>query len=99
MKKNLSAVFAIGMLVFGNGCISKYSHAVSASNGTQGQPIEAEASGTGILMLSAPDLNAGDALKAKCPSGKISNVETQSKVRNLLLVQLYAVEARGVCTP
>ena len=50
-------------------------------------------------MLSAPDLNVSEQLKAKCPSGKLSNVETQSKMRNFLVVQLYAVDVRGICNP
>jgi hypothetical protein len=98
MKKVFSAGFAIGMLVLGSGCVNKYSHGVSSSPaGAAGNVVEAEASGVGILHLTAPDLNASEALKGKCSSGKLSNVETQAQVRELFIVQLYAVEVRGTC--
>jgi hypothetical protein len=99
MKKSVMAVLGIGLLALGNGCVAKYSHAVSASQATAGSTVEAEASGVGVLMLTAPDLNASEALKAKCPSGKLSNVETQSKMRNFFIVQLYGVDVRGICNP
>ena len=99
MKMSVMAVLGVGLLTLGNGCVMKYSHAVSASQATQGSTVEAEASGVGVLMLSAPDLNASDALKAKCPTGKLSNVETQSRMRNFLIVQLYGVDVRGICNP
>ena len=86
-------------MLLGNGCVAKYSHAVSASTAAGGQAIDGEASGVGILMLTAPDLNAADALKGKCPSGKISNVETQAQMRNILIVQLYSATVRATCTP
>ncbi|MFO0661498.1 MAG: hypothetical protein U0165_16950 [Polyangiaceae bacterium] len=49
--------------------------------------------------MTAPDLNASDALKGKCPSGKISNVETQAQMRDILVVQLYSATVRATCNP
>jgi hypothetical protein len=87
-----------GCAIFVSGCVSHYAHSVSASTSTQGAPVTAEASGTGILMLTVPDLDASDDLKAKCPSGKLSNVETQASVRNWFgIVQSYSVEVHGIC--
>ncbi|MFO0661497.1 MAG: hypothetical protein U0165_16945 [Polyangiaceae bacterium] len=48
MKK---ATFALlgALMLFGNGCVAKYSHAVSASTGSGGQAIDGEASGVGTF--------------------------------------------------
>jgi hypothetical protein len=98
MKKATFAV--LGAIMFlGTGCVAKYSHAVSASTAAGGQAIEGDGSGVGILHLTAPDLNASDALKGKCPSGKISNVETQAQMRDIFIVQLYSVSVRATCNP
>lgn len=97
MRKALSVVFAMGLLGLSTGCVQKYSHAVSASDAAAGSAVEAEASGIGILHLTAPDLNASDALKGKCASGKLSNVETQAQMRDIFIVQLYSVNVRGTC--
>jgi hypothetical protein len=99
MKRILSVVGLFGLLALGNGCVAHYSHAVSAGTGNEGSEVTGEDSGVGILMLTAPTLNAAADLKKKCPSGKLSNVETQATMRNVLIVQLYSVEAHGVCAP
>jgi hypothetical protein len=89
-----------GCAIFLSGCVAHFAHSVSASTSVQGSPVTAEASGTGILMLTAPDLDASDDLKAKCPSGKLSNVETSGSVRNWFgIVQAYSIEVHAICTP
>ncbi len=89
-----------GCAIFVSGCVAHYAHSISASASTQGAPVTAEASGVGILMLTAPDLDASDDLKSKCPSGKLSNVETQGSVRNWFgIVQAYSVEVHAICNP
>lgn len=99
--KSLMMVGAATLALFaGSGCVGKYTHGVSSSLAVTGTEVETEASGTGILHLTAPDLNASDELKGKCPSGKISNVETQGEVRDVIgIVQLYDVKVHAICNP
>jgi hypothetical protein len=99
MKRLALTAGFLATMSLGTGCVSHFSHSVSASASTQGTPVESEASGMGILMLTAPDLDASTELKAKCPSGKLSNVETQATMRNWFVVQAYSVTVKGICNP
>jgi hypothetical protein len=98
-KQIVLTVGFVACAFFGSGCVQHYSHAVSASTSTQGSPVVAEASGIGVLALTVPDLNASDELKTKCPSGKLSNVETTASMRNWFFVQAYSVEVHAICNP
>jgi hypothetical protein len=98
-KQIVLTVGFVACAFFGSACVQHYSHAVSASTSTQGSPVVAEASGIGVLALTVPDLNASDELKSKCPSGKLSNVETQASMRNWFFVQAYSVEVHAICNP
>ena len=99
VKKILTTVGLFGLLALGNGCVGHYAHAVSAGTGNEGTEVKGEDSGVGVLWLTAPTMNASPDLKEKCPSGKLSNVETQASRRDFFVVQLYSVEATGVCQP
>jgi hypothetical protein len=80
------------------GCITHYAHAVSDTTTTGGTPVEGYDEGAGFFLLWVPDLDAATDLRAKCPGGKVTGVETQGTVRNWFgVMQVYKVYARGLC--
>lgn len=84
MKKILTTVALFGVLALSTGCAGHYyAHAVSAGTGNAGTEVKGEDSGVGVLWLTAPTINASPDLKKKCPSGKLSNVETRASRRDL----------------
>jgi hypothetical protein len=99
MKKLAKIAIGAAMIVLGSGCVSKTSHHVDSSDSVQGAEVVGQASGVGFLHLTAPNLDASSVLKGKCSSGKLSNVETQSQMRDVSIVQLYSVDVRAICNP
>ena len=82
------------------GCVVLRSSSISDASG-KGSPVNALASDMGYLYLVAPgdvtDVAAGK-LVGGCPSGKITDVQTQMSMRDFLgIVQYYEVNANGVC--
>lgn len=103
MKNRLISLMlpCLALLVIG-GCIFMQSSAITGTHaGTSGQVIHETANDYGILHLSAPnDLTqaANQGLLSKCPSGKMSNVQTQLSVRDwFYVVQYYEINATAVC--
>ncbi len=82
------------------GCVVLRSSAISDTSG-KGSPVNAQANDMGYLYLVAPgdvtDAAAGK-LVGGCPSGKVTDVQTQLSMRDFLgIVQYYEVNANGVC--
>lgn len=82
------------------GCVVLRSSSISDTSG-KGTPVSAQASDMGYLYLVAPG-NVTDAAAGKlmvaCPSGKLTDVQTQLSVRDFLgIVQAYEADANGVC--
>lgn len=97
MKKTLT-ILALSLL--GTGCVQHYAHSVSASSSLQGTPITGHAEAYGILTLTAPDVDATTGLREKCPSGHVSNVVAEGRVRNWFgVVQVYTVDLTAICNP
>jgi outer membrane protein OmpA-like peptidoglycan-associated protein len=97
----LAGVSAGMVILMLSGCVVIRSSAISGREHT-GQPVSASSSGYGILRLTAPyglttAVNAQ--LVSQCPSGKLTNVQTQLSMRDFLLVQLYAVSGSALCQP
>jgi hypothetical protein len=86
------------LVLLGSGCVRHYAYSVSGGTSFEGRRVNLEAGGVGLLWLTAPDLDASDELRSKCPSGKLSNVVSQATVRDWFwTVQVYEVYVRGVC--
>lgn len=83
------------------GCLFFQSASISDSAGKGGNPVHAEASDMGWLMLVVPQnltQAAADQLVSQCASAKISDVQTELKVRNWFgIVQVYDATANGAC--
>jgi hypothetical protein len=83
-----------------SGCIFLRSSSISDSAG-KGNPISAQASDMGYLLLVPPgDVTeaAADQLMNSCPTGKLTDVQTEMNLRNFFsIVQQYTVTANGVC--
>ena len=83
-----------------SGCIFMRSSSISDSAG-KGNPISAQASDMGYLVLIPPGnvtQMAADQLVNQCASGKVTNVQTELTVRDFLsIVQQYESSANGVC--
>lgn len=81
-----------------SGCARHYAYSVSSGTSFQGKRVNVAGYGVGLLWLTAPDLDASDELRSKCPSGKLSNMVSQATVRDWFwTVQVYEVYVRGVC--
>jgi hypothetical protein len=90
------AVLAVALGVAG--CISHYGYSVSSSTSLRGKAFQIDGHGVGLLMLTAPDLDATDLILTKCPTGRTSNVVTQAAMRNWFgFVQVYEIVIRGIC--
>jgi len=81
-------------------CVVMRSSSISDVSG-KGSPVTAEASDMGFLHLTEPG-NLTDAAAGKlvgaCPSGKVTDVQTETSVRDFLgIVQAYESDANGVC--
>jgi hypothetical protein len=83
-----------------SGCIFLRSSSISDSAG-KGNPVSAQASDMGYLLLVPPgDVTqvAADQLMTSCASGKLTDVQTEMSMRNFFsIVQQYTVTANGVC--
>ena len=83
-----------------SGCIFMRSSSISDSAG-KGNPISAQASDMGYLVLIPPGnvtQMAADQLVNQCASGKVTNVQTELTVRDFLsIVQQYEARANDVC--
>lgn len=102
-KKTIFGVLLACGFLAATGCVSINSSAISdSSKGTAGQVIHATVSGDpGILRLMAPKdltVQANKALLSQCPSGRLTNVQTQLSTRDFFgFVQLYKIRATAVC--
>jgi hypothetical protein len=90
------AVAAISMA----GCVFLRSSSISEVHG-KGAPVSASTSDLGFLHLIEPsnitDASAGK-LVVGCPSGRVTDVQTELSVRDFLgIVQDYESDANGVC--
>ena len=92
-------LFGLALLAaLSTGCVRHYAYSVSGGTSFEGKRVNVAGYGVGLLWLTAPDLDASDALHRKCPSGKMSNVVSQATVRDWFwTVQVYEVYVRGVC--
>lgn len=83
-------------------CVMINSSTISESTGG-GAPISASRSDYGILRLSKPQgltSAASTDLARQCPSGLITDVQTQLSLRDwFLIVQYYTVDANAICKP
>lgn len=52
-----------------------------------------------LRLVAPPDLTqkANSALVAQCSSGKLTDVQTELSVRDVLIVQLYQISVAGIC--
>jgi hypothetical protein len=102
MRKKSSALFVLSMLAMcltTSGCVVIESSAISDRTAT-GQVVNASVSDFGILRLTVPQNLTGAAnsqLVTACPSGKLSNVQTELSMRDFLIVQLYRITADATC--
>ena len=107
LRKPIAA--SIGLLIVGatfslcfSACVMIQSSTIGESTGA-GSPVSARESDYGLLRLSKPQglTSAASADLAKqCPSGLLTDVQTQLSMRDwLLLVQYYTVAADAVCKP
>jgi hypothetical protein len=88
----------VAAALLGTGCVSNVGYSVSSSTSIEGKAFEIDGRNVGFLMLTMPDLDASEQLRAKCPTGRTSNVVTQATMRNWFgLLQVYEVVIRGVC--
>ncbi len=83
-----------------SGCVFLRSASISDSIG-KGNAVSAQASDNGYLVLIAPSnvtQAAADQLVSQCPSGKVTNVQTELTLRDFFgIVQSYEATANGVC--
>jgi outer membrane protein OmpA-like peptidoglycan-associated protein len=83
-------------------CVFINSSVIGPSTGS-GSTVSAVDSGYGILRLTKPQglTSAANAdLLKQCPSGLLTDVQTQLSLRDwLLIVQYYTVTANAVCKP
>src|SRR5579883_122225 len=83
-------------------CVFVRSSSISESSGA-GSAVSATDSDYGILRLTKPQgltAAANADLAKQCPSGLLSDVQTQLSMRDwLLIVQYYTVTANAVCKP
>jgi outer membrane protein OmpA-like peptidoglycan-associated protein len=111
--KNISTMRGVGALLRSlalgaflspslSACVLIHSSTISESTGS-GSAVSAVDSDYGILRLSKPQglTSAASADLAKqCPSGLLTDVQTQLSMRDwLLIVQYYTVMANAVCKP
>jgi hypothetical protein len=88
---------ALSVLV-GPACVSNVGYSVSSSTSFEGKAFEIDGENVGLLMLTMPDLDASAELRKKCPTGRTSNVVTQTVMHNwFYVVQVYEVVIHGVC--
>lgn len=87
---------ASAILALCSGCASIHSTSISEIDRGPGHRINAADSGTGVLLLSVPTLDAAARLKALC-AGKVTGVQTVTSMRNWFVVQRYRQEASGWC--
>jgi hypothetical protein len=91
-------LLGVALALLCSGCVRHYAYSVSGGTSFEGKRVNIEGGGVGLLWLTAPDLDASDELRSKCPSGKLSNVVSQATVRDWFwTVQVYEVYVRGVC--
>lgn len=67
---------------------------------SNGQAVSTSVSDYGILHLTVPNnltQSANSQLVAACPSGKLSDVQTELSMRDFILVQMYSISAGAVC--
>ena len=83
-----------------NGCIFSMSASISDSAG-KGTPVSTSVDDMGYLLLIPPQGmtdRASAQLAGQCASGKLTDVQTELSVRNVLgIVQFYNVKAAGAC--
>jgi hypothetical protein len=83
-----------------SGCVFLRSASISDSAG-KGTAVTAQASDNGYLVLIAPSnvtQAAADQLVSQCPSGKVTDVQTELTLRDFFgIVQMYQATANGVC--
>ncbi|HTQ43837.1 MAG TPA: hypothetical protein VMI75_13840 [Polyangiaceae bacterium] len=92
------AACLVGLVSILAGCISPYACSVSDGASWSGRAFEVEHEGVGFLMLTSPDMDVTSAVKARCPTGRVSHVVTQGTVRNWFgFVQVYDLTLRGMC--
>lgn len=96
-----SAVFVLAT----GGCVSvSFSSITGTEQGNKGNVIHVEKTGDlGFFHLNSPDdltLEANKELMAQCPTGKISNVQTQLNQRDYFwIVQTYKDRVTALCEP
>lgn len=97
-KLALGAALSVGL----SACAFVQSSTISATTGS-GTPVTATDSDYGILRLTVPRelvSDTGADLAKQCPSGLLTDVQTQLSMRDwLLIVQSYSVTANAVCKP
>jgi hypothetical protein len=96
----ISALAVAGMSL--SGCIMIRSSSISDSVGKGGTAVTGTASDMGYLWLIPPQnltQNAASQLVGGCSTGKLNDVVTEMNVRDFLgIVQMYEVDATGVCS-
>jgi outer membrane protein OmpA-like peptidoglycan-associated protein len=81
------------------GCVVIQSSAISGRR-AGGQAVSASTSDYGILRLTVPyglTTKVNSQLVSQCPSGELTNVQTELSMRDFLLVQLYNLSAGALC--
>jgi hypothetical protein len=98
--RSLLIVPLAAALLCTSGCIFFRSASISDSAG-KGSAITGQASDNGYLVLIPPGnvtQAAADQLVGQCPSGKVTDVQTELTVRDFFfIVQMYQANANGVC--
>ncbi len=98
MTARLAVLALAGAL--STGCVSVYAHSLSDGASAAGEPVESRDEGVGLFQLFAPDLEVRGDLARKCPSGRLSSVETVGWKRDWFgVVQVYDLRARATCNP
>lgn len=81
------------------GCAMIQTSTISSSS-AKGNNVSGQAAGWGVLHLMAPDnltASASGEMMGQCPSGRISNVQTELQTREFFVAQMYTVSAMGFC--
>lgn len=98
MKRLLGLVAVCALAVSFSGCITLHSASISGISTSSASTFEtAEASGVGVLHLSAPEAQdlEREALKELASKGATRNITTRLSSREFGLVQVYKVTATG----
>jgi hypothetical protein len=92
---SLSLVLVILPFVFG--CATIVSFSQSDLKVTKGRQLRARQEFYGILDITVPQISISENLAKQCPGGLVTGVETTLQKRDLIIYQIYVLEAKASC--